>query len=91
MAFFFVSTISAINFDGMTPKQFIKNMTFDNLYYIRQAKKRKKEWTQEQIDEQVNRKALLCPGCWDQGACVHCGCNIYDMFISDKPCEDGKF
>ena len=75
----------------MTPKQFVKNIILDNAFYIAQSVERKLSWTQDQINEFIKDKIEACPDCWNQNSCTECGCNAYDMFISDKPCPKGNF
>ena len=36
-------------------------------------------------------KKTVCNDCWKAGYCLSCGCDIEDMFNSDKPCPRGKF
>ena len=39
----------------------------------------------------IEYKQLRCPDCWENTECLECGCNIEEMFLSDKPCPKGRF
>ena len=69
----------------------IKNANAKNLEYIIQAKKRKLEWSQEEIDKFLAPKISACQECVEHGETFCCGCNTLEMMLSDKPCGNGKF
>lgn len=75
----------------MNGKQFLKNITLDNAFYIAQSEVRKRTWSKEALEEIVSKKEALCPECAAQKACIYCGCQFPEMLISDKPCPQGKF
>jgi hypothetical protein len=64
-------------------KQLIINiLKIENIFY----------WIQSKFVKRPTwYKKVLCNDCWKEGACVVCGCDIEDMFNSDKPCPKGKW
>lgn len=42
--------------------------------------------------EQIQWKAIMCPECKENGACLHCGCNFQDLQVSKiSTCSQGKW
>lgn len=73
----------------MTLKQFIKNLTIKNIGFTIQGYWRR--YISKDKPTTFEEKVKACEPCWDNGECLSCGCDIIAMFMSDKPCPDGKF
>ncbi len=73
----------------MTFKQFIKNLTVKNIGFTIQGYWRR--YISGNIPATFEEKVRICKPCWDNGECLNCGCPIVELFLSDKPCPDGKF
>ena len=66
-----------------------KNWTLRNVYYVLQSFLRR-FYTKKTVTR-IADKAAKCPECWENGACLECGCEVFEMFKSDKSCPNEKF
>lgn len=42
--------------------------------------------------EQIIFKRTMCPGCYEAGHCLHCGCDFKDLSVSkEATCSEGKW
>ena len=81
----------------MTLKQFITNLTIQNIKYFIQGKYKSfiqkqynKHFTQDSIDEMLY-KVSQCPTCYLNNSAECCGCNFIDMIKTNKHCKNGNF
>lgn len=65
---------------------FVNILKPSNWYYAVQGYYRK--WFDP---KDIEYKKRVCKGCWDNGECLVCQCDIEAMFNSNKPCPRGRF
>lgn len=64
-----------------------------NIWYVIQSwywKRFKRDHIQEQVDYRISLVKEKHPECLEKGYC-YCGCDIPDMFYSDKPCDNNCY